>query len=471
MTNTPETPVGGGVLAAETNFESGTIWTADNLRVMRGLNSNTVDLIYLDPPFNSDKKWQRPMEGKLRLNLDTLIKGGAESDPILYQKWLEYVDQNRDSQDRLIMKFDDNAWKLTAKKEQQHESRIREHYPAAHQIIEAVGEAHGDDMKAYLIFMGLRLIEMHRILKPTGTIYLHCDQTAGHYLKLLLDCIFEGKNFRNELIWSYRRWTGQARMFIRMHDTIFRYTKSNKFTFNVEYIDSLDSSRFRKGYVTNTANGVKQLIVYDQEKAEARINQAYDEGRKVVYAKRTGTALGDVWADINVLHGMANERTGYPTQKPVALLERIIKASSNEGDLVFDPFCGCATAIVAAHDLGRHWIGCDRSFITVPLVRYRLRANARAICKYKKNLKEPLRRTDKPTEEPKSAPIPSLKSSDQSKLKDYHFGKQRGSCIGCRRSYDYKIFVLKRIKAVSNVGTDDKENFQLLCGPCYKNRK
>ena len=454
---------------SEINFEAGTIWTADNLKIMRGMNSSTVDLIYLDPPFNSDKKWQRPMEGKLQLNLEVLIKAGADSDPELYNKWSKYVDENRDDQDRLILKFDD-AWDLNAKKEQMQETRIRQQYPAIHQIIEAVAESHGDPMKAYLIFMGLRLIEMHRILKPTGTLYLHCDPTAGHYLKILLDCIFKSENFRNEVIWSYRRWTGRANMFIRMHDTIFRYTKSRKFTFNPEYIESLDSERFRKGYVTNTANGVKQLIVYDEEKARSRIAQANNEGRKVVFAKRTGTALGDVWTDINVLHGMSKERTGYPTQKPTTLLERIIKASSNEGDLVFDPFCGCATAIVAAHNLGRNWVGCDRSFITVPLLRYRLKANARAICKYRSNLTYAPTRTDSAEEVSLPAHSSALTKTQLSDLKDYYFGKQRGVCDGCGRAYDYKIFVLDHVKPKYKGGTDEKSNFQLLCGPC-NNRK
>lgn len=456
----------GGVVSSETNFDVGTIWTADNLKVMRGINSDTVDLIYLDPPFNSDKKWQKPMEGKLQLNLDVLIKAGANSDPVLYKKWSKYVDENRDSQDRLIMKFDDDAWDMNTKKEEMHETRIREQYPALHQIIEAVGESHGDPMKAYLIFMGLRLIEMYRILKPTGSLYLHCDPTAGHYLKILLDCIFKGENFRNEVVWSYRRWTGRAKMFIKMHDTIFRYTKSRNFTFNVEYIESLDSERFMKGFVTNTANGVKQLIVYDREKAKFRIEKARKEGRKVVFAKRTGTALGDVWTDINVLHGMSKERTGYPTQKPVALLRRIIKASTKEGDIVFDPFCGCATAIVAAHDLGRRWIGCDLSFITVPLVRYRLKAKARTICKYKTNSTSAPVRTDIAKEILKPRLRSSLTPSQRTEVKEHYFGKQRGVCNGCGHFYDYKIFELDHIKAKSKGGTDEMDNFQLLCGPC-----
>lgn len=185
--------------SSDLNFELGTIWTADNLDVMRGMNSETIDLIYLDPPFNSDKKWQRPMEGKLQKDLDILIKAGANQDKDLYRRWSKYVDENKDDQDRLIMKFDD-AWEYNEVKEEQKEE-IRWKKPAVYQIIETVGSSHSKKMKAYLIFMAVRLIEMHRILKPTGSLYLHCDPYANSYIRLLLDAIFGINNMRNELIW------------------------------------------------------------------------------------------------------------------------------------------------------------------------------------------------------------------------------------------------------------------------------
>lgn len=147
---------------------------------MRGMNSNTVDLIYLDPPFNSDKKWQRPMEGKLQRDLDILIKAGANEDEDLYRRWSDYIDENKDEDNRLVMKFDD-AWEYNEVKEDQKEE-IRWRYPAIYQTIETVGISHSLRMKAYLIFMASRLIEMQRILKPTGSLYLHCDPYANSYL-------------------------------------------------------------------------------------------------------------------------------------------------------------------------------------------------------------------------------------------------------------------------------------------------
>lgn len=393
------------------------------MQIMQGMNSQTVDLIYLDPPFKSDKKWQRPMEGKLKLALDILIKAGADNDPELYRQWSDYVDKNRDDNDQLIMKFDD-AWEYNSSKEIQQETKIRNQYPALHQFIEAVGMSHGLKMKAYLIFMGLRLIEMRRILKPTGSIYLHCDPTAGHYLKMLLDCIFGSESFQNEIIWSYGLGGSSKWRYSRKHDNIYFYTVSDQYFFNKPQIPA--TSQMLKG-------------------------------------KMKGAT--DVW-NIPSLNNMSQERTGYPTQKPVALLERIVEASSREGDIVFDPFCGCATAIVAAYKLGRRWIGCDLSFVTVPLVKYRLEANARAICGYRMNSSKPPLRSDTFNENSTPTLETKLNSKERSDVKEYYYGKQRGVCNGCGHAYDYKIFALDHVKAKSKGGSDERGNFQLLCGPC-----
>ena len=447
MIENAESPItgGGGLPNSNLNFELGTIWTRDNLDVMKGMNSETVDLIYLDPPFNSNKKWQRPMEGKLQRDLDILIKAGADKDKDLYRRWSKYVDENKDDQDRLIMKFDD-AWEYNEVKEEQKEE-IRFKKPTVYQIIETVGASHSKKMKAYLIFMAVRLIEMHRILKPTGSLFLHCDPYANSYIRLILDAIFGIENMKNELIWCYSSPGNILRFFPRKHDTIFFYAKGDRWKFNADdvRIPHTDSSikRYRagkyKGWNENDQNTMK-----------------YIERGKLPFSW---------WNDIPRIWGTAKEKVGYPTQKPVALLKRIILACSDEGDIVFDPFCGCATAIEAAYLLGRNWIGCDLSFITVPLVKYRLQGNARAICTYKRNDVDPPVRDDY-----QEAVQPDFHSKlthrEREDIKEHYFGKQKGVCLGCGTHYDYKIFHLDHRKPRSKGGRDEKENLQLLCGSC-----
>lgn len=431
--------------SSDLNFELGTIWTADNLDVMRGMNSETIDLIYLDPPFNSDKKWQRPMEGKLQKDLDVLIKAGANQDKDLYRRWSKYVDENKDDQDRLIMKFDD-AWEYNEVKEEQKEE-IRWKKPAVYQIIETVGSSHSKKMKAYLIFMAVRLIEMHRILKSTGSLYLHCDPYANSYIRLLLDAIFGINNMRNELIWCYSSPGNIFRFFPRKHDTIFFYTKGESWTFNADEVRIPHTDSSIKRYKAGKYKGWNE-----------------DDQNTLKYIER-GKLPFSWWNDIPRIWGTAKEKVGYPTQKPVALLKRIINASTNEGDLVFDPFCGCATAIEAAYKLGRNWVGCDISFITVPLVKYRLQGNAKAICNYKRNdLKAPKRDGYQEFVQPDFHS--RLTQKEREEIKDHYFGQQRGVCLGCGNHYDYKIFNLDHIEARSKGGLDVKDNLQLLCGPC-----
>ncbi|MCY3583246.1 MAG: DNA methyltransferase [Chloroflexi bacterium] len=204
--------------------------------------------------------------------------------------------------------------------------------------------------------------------------YLHCDPTAGHYLKLLMDAIYGRKNFYNEIIWHYGKWTNAARHFQKNHDTLLVFAKQfGKHTFN-KLQKSEESYHYEKGWHTNTVgNGISQLIVYDRDKAKEKIESGiYD---KIVY--RDGTkyaALPDVW-EIPIINPMSLERLGYPTQKPLALMERIIRASSNEGDTVLDPFCGCGTTVHAAEALGRKWLGIDISKFSTGLIRDRILHN------------------------------------------------------------------------------------------------
>ena len=283
------------------------LWISDNLPVMRGMNSETVDLIYLDPPFNS----KRMYEGNLSPEM------GKQSFSDIWG------DSDITEDDRRI---------------------LRTEYPHCAALINVLADSHGKSWKSYLSFMGIRLMEMHRLLKETGSIYLHCDPHMSHPLKMLMDMIFGEKNFRNEIVWCYTRMSTKNQMQLsRAHDIIFWYSKtSNKnWKFNVDDIrlPYADSSKKREGMTLN------------------RLGSGYSkEGITVLNPK--GKFPEDWIRHIPYLR--QNERTGWKTQKPLALLERIIKASSNKGDVVMDPFCGCGTACIAATRLERQWLGIDQ---------------------------------------------------------------------------------------------------------------
>ena len=381
------------------NFAPRTIWTGDNLDILRGLNSETVDLIYLDPPFNSNKNYSAPIGSK--------AAGAAFKD-----SW---------ALDDL-----DTAWL----------GLIADRHPAMYRVIEAAGAAHSDGMKSYLCMMGVRLLEMRRVLSPTGSIYLHCDPTASHYLKLLMDAVFGIANFRNEIIWHYRRWTGKAKRFQRLHDCLLFYTLSDDHLFNVLYDPYTEKSLKRKqNYHTRIKDGEVYVTSIDER----------------------GVRAGDVW-QILLLNSQSKERTGYPTQKPLALLERIIQASSNPGDVVLDPFCGCATACVAADNLQREWIGIDISPKAVELIHMRLRDTLGGL--YHAGMVTA--RTDIPQRTDIEAPIPYRLN------KHVLFGRQEGLCAGCRSEFPYRAFEVDHVIPQSRGGTDHIDNLQLLCSSCNR---
>ena len=218
-----------------------------------------------------------------------------------------------------------------------------------------------DNIEDYLSFMNERFLEFHRVLKPTGILYLHCDWHASHYIKISLDNIFGYDNFRNEIIWYYHRWTAASHSFQKMHDNIFRYTKSGDFTFNVQYRQHGDW--IKKDYTHVDVDGRRWRHSGGKSK----------RGRKVYYDPKTnkGVSLDDVW-EINRVGSTAKERVGYPTQKPEELLERIVKSSSNEGDIVLDPFTGGGTTCKVAKMNGRKYIGIDISEQACEISRNRL---------------------------------------------------------------------------------------------------
>ena len=296
-----------------------TIWTGDNLDIMRSMETESIDLIYLDPPFNSKHDYSAPT-------------GSEAADAAFKDTWtLQDIDE---------------TWI----------GLIAETYPALYSIIQAAGQVNGDSDKSYLVYMAVRVMEMRRLLKPTGSIYLHCDPTMSHSLKLMMDSIFGGSNFRNEIAWCYTGPSNTRRWFPRKHDVILFYAKTTSSNF---YRDSVRVPYKEESF---TMGGSGSLT-------KGKKKSHYLEGAKEQL--KLGKVKEDWWSDISSL-SVSKERTGYPTQKPLALLERIIKASSNEGDIVFDPFCGSGTTLIAAQKEGRKWIGIDISKLAAKLIIKRM---------------------------------------------------------------------------------------------------
>jgi site-specific DNA-methyltransferase (adenine-specific) len=353
-----------------------TLYYGDNLEVLRRyIPEESVDLIYLDPPFNSDQNYN-----------------------------VLFADQNGSESAAQIQAFED-TWHW----DQAAATAYQEIVEAGGKIslaMQAFRQSLGDnDMLAYLSMMAPRLVELKRVLKPTGSIYLHCDPTASHYLKILMDAVFGPICFGNEIIWQRTNAKGLAfTRFARNHDIILRYTRSEKWTWNPQYqphdpeyirkfyrhIDPENGRRYRLDNLANPNKdrpnltyeflGVTRVWRWTKE----RMEEAYKKGL-VVQTKpggvpalkryldeQEGTPIGDVWTDIRPVQSQAAERLGYPTQKPEALLERIINASSNKSDVVLDPFCGCGTAISVAQRLDRRWIGIDITHLAVTLMKHRL---------------------------------------------------------------------------------------------------
>ena len=384
------------------NFKNRTVWTGDNLPIMRGLNSESVDLIYLDPPFNSNRDYAAPIGSE--------AAGAAFKDT-----W------TLDDVDRL--------WLLL----------LRDKDPTLFHVIETARLVHGKGMASYLSMMAQRLWEMQRILKPTGSLYLHCDPTASHYLKMLMDAVFGKGNFR-----FYRRWPSKQQNFQRMHDIVLRYAKGKEVVWN-QMFDPLSNETKKR-----IRGGKKIVTFFDRESGKKRIRPTGEESK--------GVPMRDVW-EIKQIVGPTKERVGYPTQKPLALLDRIILASSNEGDVVLDPFAGCATACVAAEKRGRQWVGIDISEKAAELVQVRIRKEIDLFHDFK-----PIHRTDQPQRtDLRKLPPPSAH-------KDLLYGKQSGQCGGCMVMFHKRNLTIDHIVPRKSGGTDHVENLWLLCGACNSSK-
>ena len=433
----------------EMNIKNRTIFENDNLFVLRGMDSESVDLIYLDPPFNSNRNYAAPIGSQ--------AAGAAFKDT-----W--------------TLSDVDNAW----------HGEIADREPALYQAIHTAELTHGKGMKSYLIMMAVRLLEMKRVLKKTGSLYLHCDPTASHYLRLLMDAVFGRTNFRNEIIWKRNSGNNAGKQYGRNHDTLLYYAVSNQAIWNGSVADDYSPeqrSRFKIDQTGNlykaedlTAPGITPSRSFEWRGAVPRnrswryskekLEELWEAG--LILTKRDGktprldglkTYVGpddrpkvqSIWTDIRRVANTSKERTGYPTQKPVALLERIIKASTNEGDVVLDPFCGCATTCVAAERLRRQWIGIDISEKAVTLVRMRLENEV--------GLFGPvIHRTDLPK---RSEKLPNYRTH-----KHMLYGEQEGFCNGCQTQFPFRNMTVDHIVPRRHGGSDAVDNLQLLCSAC-----
>ena len=367
-------------------METNVLYYGDNLEILRKyIPDNSIDLIYLDPPFNSQASYN-----------------------VLFK---EVTGEYSEAQ---ITAFED-TWHWTHEAEHTFNEIINSSPASVVEMIRSLRSFIGtNDMMAYLCMMTIRLVELHRVLKSTGSLYLHCDPTASHYLKVILDTTFGVQNFRNEIIWKRQTAHSDAKTkFSDVADIVLFYVKSQEAIFYPQY-GLHDPEYLRKFYRfdDNDGRGLYQLA--DMASPNPRPNMMYewmgfkwptkgwryqketmqklhDEGRihypkkedgsldtkkrlrlKRYLSEQEGSIITNIWSDITPLQGAGAERQGYPTQKPEALLERIILASSQEGDVVLDPFCGCGTALVAAHKLNRRWIGIDITYLAIGTMKWRL---------------------------------------------------------------------------------------------------
>ena len=384
---------------AELNWSDKTIWTGDCLDIMRGMNSESVDLIYLDPPFNSNANYAAPIGSQ--------AAGAAFKDT-----WsLSDVDV---------------AWI----------NLIEAKHPSLHRVLLA---AMSDSDKSYLAYMAARLLEMPRLLKPTGSIYLHCDPTMSHYLKLVMDAVFKPVNFRNEIVWCYAGGGHPAKDFPRKHDIIFRYSKTSEYVFNQDAVRVPYDSDYQA-----------TVFAGPNTRAPRRVYRPHPKGKVVE----------DWWRNIPRPYG--NERTGYPTQKPLALLKRIIEASSDPDGMVLDPFCGCATACVAADLLDRKWVGLDISPKAVELVNDRLRQQPPLGIGPMFHHSYVTVRDDVP-QRTDLGPLPAPRTHRHTL-----YGAQEGNCQGCGEHFQLRNLEVDHIIATARGGTDHLDNLQLLCGSCNR---
>ena len=422
------------------NFPNRALYQMDNLDMLRGVNSGAIDLIATDPPFNKGRDFHATPES---------LAAGA--------------------------RFDDR-WRWEVDVQQQWVDQIADDWPSTHRLINAVKEQE-PGMAAFMAFLGVRLIECKRVLKETGSIYVHLDPTASHYIKALMDTLFGRENFRNEIIW--RKYAGRknnaTRKFSTQQETILFYAKTDAAPFNILY-DPISDKEIQKKYTKKDEEG----RLYRE--AWGRRYQLTGENRRIYLDEQPGSAIGSLWVEDGLqLNTSSAERTGYPTQKPLALYERMIKASSNEGDMVLDPFAGCATTCVAAERLGRQWVGADYWEGTAGLVIQRLQQHLPAplqtgdwVTAITHSMTPP-ERTDEVEDAPMFRTPTGYKRRvgtrwtrlEMQAMIIEEFGHR---CWACSFNWpDFEHYELDHVNPDTGGGSNELHNRSLLCGPC--NRK
>lgn len=483
-------------IKAQPNFQPNTLFVGDNLPILRGMDSGTVDLIYLDPPFNSKREYKAPVgtpaEGQ---HFDDTWRWDS-----LNTEWLGEISRRNEALSAVI-----------------HAARL----------------AQGDGTAAYLTFMGIRLLEMQRVMTPNASIFLHCDDTANAYLRASMDAVFGQRQFRNEIVWKRTAGRSDGHQFGRVHDNILFYAPEGA-TWNRPVIPhSPDSEYVKRAYRHDDGDGRGPYRASDITAAGRRTGESGKPWRGVnpdvkgrhwgtptqggmndyirthnlipgwpdeypsvhqrldamdaaglihwpqrggmpcikrYLASAKGVAVEDIFADIGKLEATAKEKTGWATQKPLALLHRLIKAASNPGDLVLDPFAGCATCCVAAALEDRQWVAIEACEAAADIVQVRLAeakdgelGGATESTQYNAGIcRHPPKRTDLTGEEPKRG----TSAYRTRETVDHLYGVQRGDCAGCGNHYRAKDFAIDHIIPRSQGGPNTRDNLQLLCSHC-----
>ena len=433
------------------NFVNRTLFHGDNLDFLKAINTATIDLIATDPPFNTGRDFHATTPQKLK-------EAEEEKKKIGYQDRWTWDDEDTQH----------GKWV----------EKVKKYSEDVYHVIQGSRKSYGDDMGAFLCFMAARLLEMRRVLKPTGSIYLHCDPTASHYLKELMDAIFGRENFRNEIIWAYRTGGASKRWFGKKHDVILFYSKTDEYKFNLQKEKAYTKSKNRKPGIVNYGAGEAEFF----------------EDENGVY---NFVNMRDVW-EISYLNSQSAERksaNNYPTQKPIALYKRIIEAASDPGDVVLDPFCGCATTLLAAEKFTqgqkRRWLGIDiwegsHELVIKRLVKEGLLKDPEGkqssgtidflITDDEKitYINEPPDRTDDGKE---ASPDLKVKVVVERKRKIVSINKEQvkkdllerdgEACQGCGREFgDDRYLQIDHKLPQSDGGASDMSNFILLCSPC-----
>ena len=488
----------------ECNVPNRTLLHGDNLKFLRAINSDSIDLIATDPPFNKGRDFHATP--------DSLASGASFQD-----RWSWEDDVHEEWVDK-----------------------ITDDFPRVMNVIQGSRNSYGDDMGAFLCFMAVRLLEMRRILKDTGSLYLHCDPTASHYLKELLDSIFGIKNFRNEITWKRTYAHNDPNRYGKTTDRLLFYTKTDNYIFNVMYTD-YSQDYIKKNFRYEDKRGLYRLVVLtgpginsnDKEYKGYHPKQSgrswsipkriieklggkealelpvikrlkiMDNNDYLVFSKNSipsfksylsdleGVPLQEIWTDINPISSQSKQATKYPTQKPLELYERIIKASSNKNDIVLDPFCGCATTCIAAERLGRKWIGIDIWDKAEEVIIDRFTKEGMLIAtKDKKILNNdiislfaedvtftqelpqrsddgeesvPFLRTKLRVDEPKD------KKMSRAEMVQFLLDQNGCKCQGCDRTFDDPRYLeLDHNTPRSDGGINHISNRVLLCAPCNK---